>query len=147
VTVFFISELESERTATERNLKAVGYAGHEQLLFTPNDAHFASLVDFKAPVRQKITAMSYTIIANMGDQISDLDGGFSEKPSSFQTPSTTFPDPRLVRPRPKAQPLSRALHGGHRPAFHGTDPVLPHSTTVKRYCRPCFLPKRAMRSS
>jgi acid phosphatase len=48
VTVFFISgRPESERAATERNLKAVGYAGYAQAYFTPTGAHFASLVDLR----------------------------------------------------------------------------------------------------
>ena len=47
-----------------------------------------SLADFKAPTRQKIAAMGYTIIANMGDQMSDLDGGFSEK--TFKLPNPFY---------------------------------------------------------
>ena len=37
---------------------------------------------FQTRTRQKIAAMGYAIIANMGGQMSDLDGGFSERPSS-----------------------------------------------------------------
>ena len=89
VTVFFISgRPESERAATERNLRAAGYARYEQAFFTPNGAHFASLVEFKAPTRQKIAAMGYSIIANMGDQMSDLDGGSSEK--TFKLPNPFY---------------------------------------------------------
>lgn len=89
MTVFFISgRPESERAATERNLKAAGYAGYEQAFFTPNGAHFASLAEFKAPTRQKIAAMGYSIIANMGDQMSDLEGGFSEK--TFKLPNPFY---------------------------------------------------------
>jgi predicted secreted acid phosphatase len=89
VTVFFISgRPESERAATERNLTAAGYGGYEQAFFTPNGAHFASLVQFKAPTRQKIAAMGYSIIANMGDQMSDLDGGFAEK--TFKLPNPFY---------------------------------------------------------
>lgn len=89
VTVFFISgRPESERAATERNLRTAGYDGYAQAFFTPDGAHFASLVEFKAPTRQKIAAMGYTIIANMGDQLSDLDGGFSEK--TFKLPNPFY---------------------------------------------------------
>lgn len=89
VAVFFISgRPESERVATERNLRAAGYAGYEQAFFTPNGAHFASLGDFKAPTRQTIATMGYSIIANMGDQMSDLDGGFSEK--TFKLPNPFY---------------------------------------------------------
>jgi predicted secreted acid phosphatase len=89
MTVFFISgRPESERAATERNLRAAGYAGYEQAFFTPDGAQFTSLADFKGPTRQKIAAMGYAIIANMGDQMSDLDGGFAEK--TFKLPNPFY---------------------------------------------------------
>ena len=89
ITVFFISgRPESERAATERNLRTAGYAGYEQAFFTPDGAQFISLADFKAPTRQKIAALGFTIIANMGDQMSDLDGGFSEK--TFKLPNPFY---------------------------------------------------------
>jgi predicted secreted acid phosphatase len=89
VTVFFISgRPESERAATENNLKATGYAGYAQAFFTPDGAHFASLADFKAPTRAKIAAMGYAIIANIGDQMSDLEGGFAER--AFKLPNPFY---------------------------------------------------------
>jgi hypothetical protein len=89
VTVFFISgRPESERAATEENLRAVGYRDYAEAFFTPNGAHFASLVQFKAPVRARIAAMGYTIIANIGDQFSDLEGGFAER--SFKLPNPFY---------------------------------------------------------
>jgi len=41
----------------------------------PEGEHFASAADFKAPIRAEIEPAGYTIIANMGDQPSDLIGG------------------------------------------------------------------------
>ncbi len=80
VTVFFITgRPESQRSATERNLVAAGYRGYERLYMVPNGAHFASASDFKTPIREKIEKLGYTIIANMGDQPSDLKGGHAEK--------------------------------------------------------------------
>jgi acid phosphatase len=89
VTVFFITgRPESERVATERNLRAAGYVGYEQAFFTPNGAHFSSLVEFKALTRRKIAAMGFTIVANMGDQRSDLEGGSSER--TFKLPNPFY---------------------------------------------------------
>ena len=89
VTVFFISgRPESERAATERNLQAAGYAGYERAYFTPDGSRFATLVDFKAPTRRTIAAMGYAIIANMGDQMSDLDGGYAER--TFKLPNPFY---------------------------------------------------------
>jgi predicted secreted acid phosphatase len=80
VAVFFITgRPENQRAATERNLRAVGYGDYAKLFMVPNGAHFASAVDFKTPVRIQIERLGYTIIANMGDQPSDLIGGHAER--------------------------------------------------------------------
>jgi predicted secreted acid phosphatase len=80
VTVFFITgRPENQRQATERNLAAVGYAGYERLYAVPEGARFSSVTDFKAPVRAEIEQAGFTIIANMGDQPSDLLGGHAER--------------------------------------------------------------------
>jgi len=79
-TVFFITgRPENQRAATEKNLRETGYGGYERLYMVPNDAKFASATDFKAPVRAEIERSGYTIIANIGDQPSDLFGGHAEK--------------------------------------------------------------------
>lgn len=78
--VFFITgRPENQRDATEKNLKDTGYVGYERLYMVPNDARFGSATDFKAPVRAEIERAGYTIIANIGDQPSDLFGGHAEK--------------------------------------------------------------------
>jgi acid phosphatase len=69
----------------------VGYAGYAQAYFTPDGAHYTSLVEFKAPTRRRIAAMGYTIIANMGDQFSDLEGGFSERTYKLPNPFYYIP--------------------------------------------------------
>ena len=80
ITVFFITgRPESQRAATERNLAAAGYKGYQKLYMVPDGAHFPSAADFKAPIRAEIERAGYKIIANMGDQPSDLKGGHAEK--------------------------------------------------------------------
>jgi predicted secreted acid phosphatase len=80
ITVFFITgRPENQRTATERNLAAAEYNGYAKLYMVPDNAHFASAVDFKAPIRAEIERAGYVIIENMGDQPSDLLGGHAEK--------------------------------------------------------------------
>jgi predicted secreted acid phosphatase len=87
VIVFFITgRPESQRQATARNLKTAGYNKYEHLYLVPNGAHFASAVDFKAPIRAQIEQAGYTIILNIGDQPSDLLGGHAEQ-------SFLLPDP------------------------------------------------------
>jgi predicted secreted acid phosphatase len=80
VSVFFITgRPETQRAATEHNLAAVGYDGYAKLYMVPDNAHFTSAVDFKAPIRAEIEQAGYVIIENMGDQPSDLLGGHAEK--------------------------------------------------------------------
>jgi predicted secreted acid phosphatase len=90
--VFFITgRPESQRAATERNLNAVGYTGYTQLIMEPAGAHYVSAADFKAPQRAGIEQQGYTIIANVGDQPSDLDGGFSEQTYLLPNPFYRIP--------------------------------------------------------
>ena len=90
VAVFFISgRPESERAATERNLRAAGYGGYVQAFFHAERLAFR----VRRPISrrrsgQRIAGTGYTIIANMGDQMSDLDGGFSEK--TFKLPNPFY---------------------------------------------------------
>jgi hypothetical protein len=87
--IFFITGRdETQRAATERNLAAVGYTGYSRLIMEPAGAHYVSAADFKAPQRGEIEQEGYTIIANLGDQPSDLAGGFSER--TFQLPNPFY---------------------------------------------------------
>jgi predicted secreted acid phosphatase len=80
VAVFFITgRPESQRDATERNLRAAGYSGYQKLYMVPDGAHFASAADFKTPIRAEIEEAGDVIVANIGDQPSDLQGGHAEK--------------------------------------------------------------------
>jgi len=90
--IFFITgRPESQRAATERNLADVGYTGYSRLIMKPTGGHFGSAADYKAPARQSISADGYTIIANMGDQPSDLDGGFAERTFLLPNPFYRVP--------------------------------------------------------
>ena len=89
IAVFFLTgRPENQRAATERNLKAVGYDGFARLYMVPDGQHFASAADFKAPLRAQLEQQGYTIIANMGDQPSDLAGGHAER--SFLLPNPFY---------------------------------------------------------
>jgi HAD superfamily, subfamily IIIB (Acid phosphatase) len=90
--IFFITgRPESQRAATERNLAAVGYTGYTQLIMEPTGAHYVSAADFKAPQRALIEQQGYTIIANIGDQPSDLNGGFSQRTYLLPNPFYRIP--------------------------------------------------------
>jgi len=88
VAVFFLSGRPANlREATERNLRDRGYAW-DGLVIQPEGAHFDSAVDFKAPVRRKIAEQGYTILFSLGDQQSDLAGGFAER--TFKLPNPVY---------------------------------------------------------
>jgi predicted secreted acid phosphatase len=90
--IFFITGRdETQRQATERNLGAVGYTGYTRMIMEPPGAHYASAADFKAPQRAAIQQEGYTIIANIGDQPSDLEGGFSEQTFLLPNPFYRIP--------------------------------------------------------
>ena len=91
VAVFFITGRPPElREATERNLREQGYAWDGVILLPPG-AHFDSAADFKAPERSRIAEHGYTILLTMGDQQSDLDGGYAEKTFKLPNPVYTLP--------------------------------------------------------
>ena len=91
VAVFFISgRPPTLQDATERNLREQGYEW-DAVILLPAGATFASAVDFKAPERQKIAARGYTIVLSMGDQESDLTGGYAERVFTLPNPVYFLP--------------------------------------------------------
>ncbi|HEV7473064.1 MAG TPA: HAD family acid phosphatase [Pyrinomonadaceae bacterium] len=88
VEIFFITgRPERLREATERNLREQGFEWKAVVFRKENDG-LATVVDFKAPERRKITEQGYTIILNLGDQESDLKGGYAER--TFKLPNPVY---------------------------------------------------------
>jgi acid phosphatase len=88
VAVFFISARPPEmRAATEKNLRDQGYE-FDEVIVLPSSANFPSAADFKAPERKKIADRGYTILFTMGDQQSDLRGGYAER--TFKLPNPVY---------------------------------------------------------
>ena len=86
VAVFFLTgRPERLRAATERNLQIAGYEWTGVLL-KPDDLTTRSAVEQKAAERKKLVEQGYTIVVNMGDQMSDLDGGFAERTYKLPNP-------------------------------------------------------------
>jgi hypothetical protein len=91
IPVFFITGRHGDdktRAATEKNLRQVGYEGWAELIMRPAGTTTPSAADYKAPERAKITARGFTIIANVGDQKSDLEGGYAER--IFKVPNPFY---------------------------------------------------------
>ncbi|MFJ9379122.1 HAD family acid phosphatase [Streptomyces sp. NPDC101455] len=105
VTVFYNSGLsEAQRTYAVDNLKKVGAdvnldADHMFLKNTANPPSYLSgcatagtwtctTVQYKSGTRKHIEDLGYNIIANFGDQYSDLDGGYADK--TYKIPNPTY---------------------------------------------------------
>lgn len=78
---------ERARAATERNLRAIGCADHVALICKGNDDRGTSAA-FKTAARRRLAGEGWVIIANLGDQESDLAGGFAER--TFKLPNPFY---------------------------------------------------------
>lgn len=88
IEVFFVGSRPNNllvMDATIRNLKQAGYDGWKELYLKPLD-QVMSLSAFKRLKRQHIVDQGYTIVLNIGDQTSDLEGGLSETALKLPNP-------------------------------------------------------------
>jgi HAD superfamily, subfamily IIIB (Acid phosphatase) len=91
IAVFFITgRHESQRKATILNLHREGFDGWTGLMTRPDDDKRDSIVPFKSGERAKVETgdKPYHIIATIGDQQSDLDGGHAE--CGFKIPNPFY---------------------------------------------------------
>lgn len=86
--IFLTGRKEKDRAATERNLVKEGMGDFEALVVRPSAVERMSAVEFKTSVRKGLVAEGWTIIANVGDQESDLAGGYAEK--TFKLPNPFY---------------------------------------------------------
>jgi predicted secreted acid phosphatase len=92
--IFLTGRKERDRDGTERNLRAQGMGDYAMLIVrSENDPaalveRGASAAVFKTAVRKRLTEEGWTIIANIGDQESDLAGGYAEK--TFKLPNPFY---------------------------------------------------------
>ncbi|MER8073282.1 HAD family acid phosphatase [Streptomyces sp. NPDC094034] len=105
VEVFYNSGLtEAQRSSAVENLKKIGVdinldANHMFLKDTANPPSYlkdcatsgawkCTTVQYKSGTRKHIESLGYDIIANFGDQYSDLDGGYANK--TYKLPNPTY---------------------------------------------------------
>ncbi|NCT57326.1 MAG: acid phosphatase [Legionella sp.] len=89
IAIFFVTgRRPSLQRATEKNLKHVGYTSWRGIYFRPELDNNQSVIPYKTQVRADITQRGYTIIASIGDQASDLTGGYAEK--TFKLPNPFY---------------------------------------------------------
>jgi predicted secreted acid phosphatase len=82
---------ESLRAATRRDLEEAGYWGWRGLYMKPSNYRDASIIPFKSGVRKMLTEQGYNIILNVGDQESDLAGGYARHRFKLPNPFYYIP--------------------------------------------------------
>ena len=76
VKIFFLSgRREKEYHATQFNLKREGFSHYERLIVREENDLFANMALYKLEQRRELEEQGYTIVATIGDQWSDFDGG------------------------------------------------------------------------
>lgn len=89
VDVFFVTgRPASDREVTIKNLKNAGYHRWAGLYLRPGDYKESSIIPFKSSIRKAISKKGYTIIESIGDQKSDIMGGYTEK--GFKLPNPYY---------------------------------------------------------
>ncbi len=79
VTIFFLTGRNyKEYEATLKNLKAEGYTEFDTLICKQEDELKLDASMYKPEKRKEIEAKGYNIVINVGDQLSDLEGGYSK---------------------------------------------------------------------
>ncbi|HEY8899970.1 MAG TPA: HAD family acid phosphatase [Chthoniobacterales bacterium] len=82
---------ESLRAATQRDLEEAGYWGWSGLYMKPSSYRDPSIIPFKSGVRKMLTEHGYQIILNVGDQDSDLAGGYARHRFKLPNPFYYLP--------------------------------------------------------
>lgn len=92
VAVFFLTgRFENERKETEANLKKAGYNNWDGLILRHGQYMKAPATVYKTAMRKQISEQGYNIILTLGDQYSDLRGGYAEKGFKLPNPYYLIP--------------------------------------------------------
>ncbi len=88
--IFLTGRPERDRAGTEKNLRAIGCGDYAALVCKPDEAR-ETAGGFKTAARARLEAEGHVIVANIGDQASDLAGGHAEK--TFKLPNPFYLTP------------------------------------------------------
>ncbi len=89
IAVFFVTgRPQRELKPTKKNLLRAGYKDWKGLYLKPDNYKKSSIISFKSQARKLIAEQGYTIVASIGDQCSDLKGGYFQK--GFKLPNPFY---------------------------------------------------------
>ncbi|HTO68158.1 MAG TPA: HAD family acid phosphatase [Bradyrhizobium sp.] len=86
--IFITGRHDRLRDATLINLDHAGFDGWTELHTRPDSDEFATVQAYKTAERIKVEAEGYTIIANVGDQMSDINGEHAR--CTFKVPNPFY---------------------------------------------------------
>lgn len=75
--IFLSGRHEETYQATVKNLRSAGYTEYDTLIIRNDNELNMSASEFKSRIRKELAEKGYRIIANIGDQKSDFEGGYS----------------------------------------------------------------------
>lgn len=78
--IFLTGRMHVFRDATERNLLAAGYGSYVRLITRETEDDGLEPAVFKTRIRKSLSDEGFRILANIGDQESDIEGGLAEHP-------------------------------------------------------------------
>lgn len=96
--IFLTSRREEYDAFTIEVLARSGYSDYTMIITRP-DNDGGTIQDFKIKERQKLVDQGYSIIANIGDQETDLDGGCPGRDACFKLPNPFY----LITPTMKCR--------------------------------------------
>ena len=85
--IFISGRNQMQRLQTENNLRQAGFEGWTELVLR-DIGSTQSTVSFKSDNRKRLAQSGYNILVNIGDQDSDLQGGYAE--STFKIPNPMY---------------------------------------------------------
>ncbi len=86
--IFITARFAEERKITEENLHKAGYTGFDGLIFRDGKYRTLPAAIYKAETRKQLEQQGYDILLNIGDQKSDLQGGYADE--SFKLPNPYY---------------------------------------------------------
>lgn len=85
--IFLSGRNQMQRLQTENNLRQAGFEGWTELILKDLGSS-QTTVAFKSDNRKRLAQSGYNILVNIGDQDSDLQGGYAE--STFKIPNPMY---------------------------------------------------------
>ena len=92
VAVFFVTGRPIVyKQQTTQSLHNAGYNKWDKIYFKPENYNQKSIVPYKSHIREELVKQGYTVVASIGDQWSDLQGGYAEKVFKLPNPYYFIP--------------------------------------------------------